>query len=832
MLSIRSLLKKGSGMCPICALPYVREKRILQASYFDNAYDITAWTLRCTECGYEVIQPGTARISMQADAQHDTYMKEAEGPPLIIKITAPFPEPKTRTEGSGATEDVRLETAKSQDAKDTPDAQDAPGACGKPEGQMEDPTGTEAVETGDSGHDGGSHQAAVQPGRTDQTGQAESPEPEVASMPPKPAEEKEKIIPAAQDTGSHPDRKPAEKRGRAESPEKARGDGARNAKAKAPEATLMGNSMGDDSGAGCQPGIGDKAAQPEQAGGDSAAASGTGPQKGTGAGGDTSHPDAGTSGKRAVEGAERSAIGSQVKGCQEEKAAVQSRGRDAGMDRKSGQAKEKSGGQKMNSRDKKKPDEKEPDKKRAEQEGASGQGRTGGQKKPAAADGRQPHTPAGASSQPAPRGRQPGGNPGEIPSGFPGGGMFPSSALSNLEALRASIHADTGKQGKELLDVVKKKEAGRTGNPGSRKSQTPGADKQLSAGNDGKEGQKKVYGEKEEKAGRVDVAEKGHLDPGIFADKQNSTGTPERDIRQISTQKTVSAEEHGNPDKKTLSAEHDGVPAWVSDQKATEKTGKGGGPWNTAHVIQGQDAGGDAKPAEPEKPTDAGKPVKCRTPPRTSSRPDGGDGPEKMKPDSETGKEPGQETRGNAGGAVQGNGNSAPEKTPGDNKEGEAPEAAEGQENQKGDKKEKDLKDPKEQAMEATRKISDRLPADLLEKFPVISQISKQQKHAIFVSDERRFLEQHIPHKQVIINDLAYNTDNSEMFLRTEGRYGLDNPCVHYNYRTKNGNFFRCTVKYKQEDSIRPLDLIEAKRMLEGHPDLYKKFFPDSVSDA
>lgn len=134
--------------------------------------------------------------------------------------------------------------------------------------------------------------------------------------------------------------------------------------------------------------------------------------------------------------------------------------------------------------------------------------------------------------------------------------------------------------------------------------------------------------------------------------------------------------------------------------------------------------------------------------------------------------------------------------------------------------------------MEATRKLSDRLPADLVEKIPVISQISKQQKHALFISEEKRFLEQHVPHKQVIINDLAYDTDNSEMFLKTEGRYGLDNPCMHYNYRTGNGNFFRCTVKYKQEDSIRPLDLIEAKRMLEEHPDLYKKFFPDSVSDA
>lgn len=834
MLSIRSLLKKENGTCPICALPYVREKRILRASYFDNAYDITAWTLRCAECGYEEIQPGTARISAHADTKRDTYMTEAEVPPLNIKITAPLPEPKTGTEGPGDAEEVHPETAKSQEAKGTTDAQDAPdipGTCGKPEGQMEVPTGTEAVGTRNPEHNGKSHQAAVQLGRTGQTGLAESLEPEMVSMPQKPAWEKERGIPAAQNTDSHLDGKPAEKRGPTESPEKARSDGAGNA--KAPEAALTGNGRGDDSGAGCQLVPSGKAAQVEQAGGGGTAVFRTEPEKEPGGGGDTSHPDAGTSGKRTMEGAERPAVGSQVKERQEEKAAAQSRGRDEGMNRE--QAKEKSAGQEMNSRDKKTPAEKGADKKQAEQRATSGQGRPGGQKKPVAADGRQPHTPAGASSQPAPRSRQPGGFPGGIQSGFPGGGMFPSSAISNLEALRASIHVDTGKQGKESLDAVKKKESGRTGNPGLGKSQTPGADKQLSAGNGGREGQKKVSGEKEEKAGKAEGAGRAHSDPGVFADKQNPTGTLAPDTQQISMQKTVSAEDQGKPDKKTLSAEHNGVPAGVSAQKTAEKTGKDGCPGDTAHAMQGQDAGGDVKPAAPtdiEKPADAGKPVKGGATPGDGSSPDGGDGPEKKKPDPGTGKEPGQETKGNAGGADQGNGDSAPEKTPGNTKEGETPEAAGGQEDQKGDKKEKDLKDLKGQAMEATRKLSDRLPADLVEKLPVISQISKQQKHALFVSEEKRFLEQHAPHKQVIINDLAYDTDNSEMFLRTEGRYGLDNPCVHYNYRTKNGNFFRCTVKYKHEDSIRPLDLIEAKRMLEEHPDLYKKFFPDSVSDA
>lgn len=151
---------------------------------------------------------------------------------------------------------------------------------------------------------------------------------------------------------------------------------------------------------------------------------------------------------------------------------------------------------------------------------------------------------------------------------------------------------------------------------------------------------------------------------------------------------------------------------------------------------------------------------------------------------------------------------------------------------QKEPKSKKETRDVKKRAMEAARKLSDKIPADIIEKVPVFSQIAKQQRHTIFVSEEKWFLKQHIPHKQVIINDLIYDTDNSEMFLRVEGQSGLDNPCVHYNYRTQNGNFFRCTVKYKHEDSIRALDIMEAKHMLEEHPALYRKFFPDSVSDA
>jgi hypothetical protein len=136
------------------------------------------------------------------------------------------------------------------------------------------------------------------------------------------------------------------------------------------------------------------------------------------------------------------------------------------------------------------------------------------------------------------------------------------------------------------------------------------------------------------------------------------------------------------------------------------------------------------------------------------------------------------------------------------------------------------------QAKAAAKKFQERIPSGLADKFPMFSRISMQQKHSLFLSEEKHFLDEHVPHKQVIINDLVYDTDNSEMFLRVKGQYGLDNPCVHYNYHTPNNNFFRCTVRYRHEDSIRALDIIEAKRMLEEYPDLYRKFFPDSVNDA
>lgn len=816
MLSIRSLLKKENGTCPICALPYVREKRTLRASYFDNTYGITVWILRCAECGCEVIQPGAARIGIYADDQRGSYAKEAEEPPLDIKITAPLPGQKTGIGGPMAIQDGKPEAAKD------PDAPDMPGAHEEPEEQVEDPTGTEAAEAGDPRH-GESHKAA---GLTGQADKAESPEPNGASMLPDPAEGKVEGTPMAQDAGNRPDSKAMGKQGQTEDPEKGKSEGTGDAKAQASvkENIPSGNGTGNSSTVACQPGSAGKAEQDAQVDGDGTTVSREEPGADTG----TRNPAAVTDGERAQEGTEKPATGTREKGHQEEKATTPGRGMDTGRPQQAGQAKEKSTRQGIKAQDKKTLGAKGSDRERAVQGTPPGQEPAGVQKKPAAADGWKPHTPPGSSSQPVLRGRQPGAFPGGIQSGFPGGGMFPPSAFSNLEALRAFIHTDMGRQekGKEPLDAVEKKEPGE---PESDRPRTPVPDKQLSAGNGGKEGQKKASGKKEEKA---EKAGKGNMDPGISADSQNPARISARDIQEISTQKTVSAENHRKPDKKSLSAEPVGINAEVSARKTAEGAGKADELGNPANAGQGQEVGGNVKPAGSEKPADAGKPVKGGEAPEDSSKPYGENGPEKEKPDLGTGKEPGQESEDKAVGADQGNGDASPEKTSGDTKEEEAQEAAEGQEGRKEEKKEKDLKDLKEQAVEATRKLSDRLPADLVEKIPVISQISKQQKHALFISEEKRFLEQHVPHKQVIINDLAYDTDNSEMFLKTEGRYGLDNPCMHYNYRTGNGNFFRCTVKYKQEDSIRPLDLIEAKRMLEEHPDLYKKFFPDSVSDA
>lgn len=681
MFRIRPLLKKENGICPICALPYVREKRILQAIYFDNAYDITAWTLRCAECGYEVVLPGAARIR--------AHVEGAGRPALTLTATALLSVQEAGTKKPGPAKGMAGIPA-------APDAGSPPDRKAKP--KLDKPDGLEKPdETGKPEH----------PDKSDELDKLGSPEPLVQG-------------------------KTAEMPGNAEATSDAKDVG------EAASADTKHGPDGKDS-----KGSGNREAVPKKV---PKAVPHTGHPADTGAG-------------EAKEGTAPPAP--------------------------AGQAKEK----------------------RAGQEAAAVQERTGRQKS-AAAYSQKPHTPQAPPATPMPKGRQ----PSTFQPGFSGSGMFSPSALSNLGLLRASVHADTGMQAKEQADAVKGRDAGQP---------------RAAGGKDGK------------------TAGSGRMSRSLSVDKQNLEELSEQTLQQISVQKTLSAKNQGKQDKKCLSAEPEDATARTPAKK-TEEARKDDGLVDAADTKKPTDA--KEVPAPPTAPAAAVSPAKADETKRAGGA---GDADRKKSPEPEPGREPkpAQDTKGKAANLdkngqgtagepkaveTQENGDPVGEAQAGGTQE--TKEAKDGkeeaQETRREEEKDKDSKDLKGQVMETAKKISDKLPADLVEKLPVISQISKQQKHAIFISEEKRFLEQHIPHKQVIINDLIYDTDNSEMFLRAGGRYGLDQPCVHYNYRTKNGNFFRCTVKYKQEDSIRPLDMIEAKRILEEHPDLYKKFFPDSVSDA
>lgn len=94
------------------------------------------------------------------------------------------------------------------------------------------------------------------------------------------------------------------------------------------------------------------------------------------------------------------------------------------------------------------------------------------------------------------------------------------------------------------------------------------------------------------------------------------------------------------------------------------------------------------------------------------------------------------------------------------------------------------------------------------------------------------------PHCQEIVGDLLYDTDASEMFLRKESSYGFDRPCIHFNYRSQNGHFFCCSVRYDRHDKnghveLRPMDTeMEVKPMLRRYPELYKRFFDSDLKNA
>lgn len=129
-------------------------------------------------------------------------------------------------------------------------------------------------------------------------------------------------------------------------------------------------------------------------------------------------------------------------------------------------------------------------------------------------------------------------------------------------------------------------------------------------------------------------------------------------------------------------------------------------------------------------------------------------------------------------------------------------------------------------------KFSEKMPSGVVKTIKPLSNAVEKRNRRIFVGKERRFLQTHIPEKKVIIEGLIYDTNASEMFLRMDASYGLDRPCVHYNYRTSNGNFFRCTVCYGKEDSIRVLEEYDVKRLLQDYPDLYERFFPGTIQNA
>lgn len=374
---------------------------------------------------------------------------------------------------------------------------------------------------------------------------------------------------------------------------------------------------------------------------------------------------------------------------------------------------------------------------------------------------------------------------GRMNSGFSNGSAFPTSALSNLDSLKAFVQ----EQEAEKANAEKANGGVRTPNQAQAQPRKP------------------VQATGNAKAGRAaakpqEQARPEKKDAGTAAVKQ------ERPAGTAAAAPTKAAETDKNP----LSAgKKDQEPAdKKSSEPANQADAKSDGKPLSAKNDGGTKASGQDE--EPAKAEDKKAPAEPAAEPRGPK----GNDQKDTKDSKKTEKAEQQEISADTAAPESGN--------PTDSQEAPTGETS--------DDGGAQTKGAKAQAMAAAQKIQEKLPPDLAEKIPVISTIAKQQKHALFIGEEKRYLETHVPHAQFIINDLVYDTETSEMFLRVNGQYGLDRPCVHYNYRTKNGNFFRCTVKYKHEDIIRALDEFEAKRMLEKYPDLYRKFFPDSVSDA
>lgn len=134
--------------------------------------------------------------------------------------------------------------------------------------------------------------------------------------------------------------------------------------------------------------------------------------------------------------------------------------------------------------------------------------------------------------------------------------------------------------------------------------------------------------------------------------------------------------------------------------------------------------------------------------------------------------------------------------------------------------------------------IAKHLPAWVVSRIPFLADAVSMPTDTP-ISVEKDFVKRYqTPHCKEIVGDLLYDTDTSEMFLRKESSYGFDRPCIRFNYRSQNGHFFCCSVRYDRHDKnghveLRPMDTeMEVKPMLRRYPELYKRFFESDLKNA
>ena len=145
---------------------------------------------------------------------------------------------------------------------------------------------------------------------------------------------------------------------------------------------------------------------------------------------------------------------------------------------------------------------------------------------------------------------------------------------------------------------------------------------------------------------------------------------------------------------------------------------------------------------------------------------------------------------------------------------------------------------PKPDPARFRKTIARHLPAWVVSRIPFLADAVNIPTDTP-ISVEKDFVKRYqAPHCQEIVGDLLYDTDASEMFLRKESSYGFDRPCIHFNYRSQNGHFFCCSVRYDRHNKnghveLRPMDTeMEVKPMLRRYPELYKRFFDSDLKNA